>query len=312
MKVVNLDANNITANKTSFIQSNWNDIESSIRIDGRGLLSTASDGSQVYLQNGIVGARNPSGATIGQIGYAYESSSPWYSMQVSHGSHFQIRMSRGDGQLNKQAFYIISGGTESYLNTDNIYLNPASTGRVRVQGAMTVDKDLRLEGAILVRSRLEYLNGGYIESQAANSNILINATNKLIIYTNGTNALEFDANNAVFRRKISDNSDIRLKTNIVDMPINSLEAIRNIEIKKFDYLDGRKDYYGIIAQQAQNYLPELINTDSNGYLMVDKSAMTYVNMHAIQQLNSKVDDEITQLKAQIASLQKELSLLKGD
>lgn len=311
VSVVNLDANNITANKTSFIQSNWNDIESSIRIDGRGLLSTASDGSQVYLQDGIVGARNPIGATIGQIGYAYQTESPWYSIQISHGSHFQIRMDRAKGELNKQAFYIISGGTESYLNTDNIYLNPSSTGRVRVQGAMTVDKDLRVDGTILVRSRLEYLNGGYIESQAANSNILINATNKLIIYTNGTNALEFDANNAVFRRKISDNSDIRLKTNIVDMPINSLEAIRNIEIKKFDYLDGRKNYYGIIAQQAQNYLPELINTDSNGYLMVDKSAMTYVNMHAIQQLDTKVEDEITQLKAQIASLQDELALLKG-
>lgn len=311
VEVINLDAENITSNKTKFIQSTWNDIESSIKIDGSGLLSTARDSSQVYLQNGIVGARNPQGATIGQIGYAYQTESPWYSMQISHGSHFQIRMNRAEGELNKQAFYIISGGTESYLNTDNIYLNPAITGRVRVQGAMTVDKDLRVDGTILVRSRLEYLNGGYIESQSANSNILINATNKLIIYTNGTNALEFDANNAVFRRKISDNSDIRLKTNIVDMPINSLEAIRNIEIKKFDYLDGRKNYYGIIAQQAQNYLPELINTDSNGYLMVDKSAMTYVNMHAIQQLNTKVEDEITQLKAQIASLQDELALLKG-
>lgn len=45
--------------------------------------------------------------------------------------------------------------------------------------------------------------------------------------------------------------------------------------------------------------------------MVDKSAMTYVNMHAIQQLDSKVDDEVAQLKAQIASLQEELALLKG-
>ena len=142
--------------------------------------------------------------------------------------------------------------------------------------------------------------------------MLINASNKLIIYTNGSNALEFDANNAVFRRKISENSDIRLKTNIVDMPIDSLEAIRNMAIKKFDYLDGRKNYYGIIAQQAQQYLPELINTDSEGYLMVDKSAMTYVNMHAIQQLNSKLDKELAQLKEQVATLQKELALAKGE
>ena len=49
--------------------------------------------------------------------------------------------------------------------------------------------------------------------------------------------------------------------------------------------------------------------------MVNKSAMTYVNMHAIQQLDSKVDvvdDEVAQLKAQVASLQEELATLKGD
>lgn len=312
VSVVNLDANSITSNEANLIKAGLTSSSGgTLALSGDQLLSTASDGSQVYLQNGLTGTRNPSGATIGQIGYAYESSSPWYSMQISHGSHFQIRMSRGAGELNKQAFYIISGGTESYLNTDNIYLNPSSAGRVRVQGAMTVDKDLRTEGTVLVRSKIEYLNGGFIESKASNSNILFASSNKLIIYTNGSNALEFDANNAVFRRKISENSDIRLKTNIVDMPIDSLEAIRNMEIKKFDYLDGRKNYYGIIAQQAQQYLPELINTDSEGYLMVDKSAMTYVNMHAIQQLDSKVDDEISQLKAQISNLQDELALLKG-
>lgn len=312
IKVSNLDASSITANQASLVQAGFKSASGgSLALSGDQLLSTASDGSQVYLQNGITGTRNPIGATIGQIGYAYESSSPWYSMQVSHGSHFQIRMSRGEGQLNKQAFYIISGGTESYLNTDNIYFNPSATGRVRVQGSMTVDKDLRTEGTVLVRSKLEYLNGGFIESQAENSNMLIASTNKMIMYTNGTSALEIDSSHAVFRRKISENSDIRLKTNIVDMPIDSLDAIRNMEIKKFDYLDGRKNYYGIIAQQAQQYLPELINTDSEGYLMVDKSAMTYVNMHAIQQLDSKLDDEVTQLKAKITTLEKELALLKG-
>ncbi|MFV8805900.1 phage tail spike protein [Aerococcus urinaeequi] len=310
-----IDTNRLTGNISEFIRTNWNSVSGTVSITGAdGILTTAGDGSQTYIKDGIVGTRQPSsagGGTVGQIGYAYESASPWYSMQVSNGSHFQIRMSRGTGQLNKQAFYIISGGTESYLNTDNIYLNPSSVGRVRVQGAMTVDKDIRAEGTVLVRQKLEYLNGGFIESQSANSNMLIASSNKLIIYTNGSNALEFDANNAVFRRKISENSDIRLKTNIVDMPINSLEAIRNIEIKKFDYLDGRKNYYGIIAQQAQQYLPELINTDSEGHLMVDKSAMTYVNMHAIQQLDKKVDTKVIELEHKIATLQDELALLKG-
>lgn len=122
-----INTNRLTGNISEFIRTNWNSVSGTVSITGAdGILTTAGDGSQTYIKDGIVGTRQPSstgGGTVGQIGYAYESASPWYSMQVSNGSHFQIRMSRGDGQLNKQAFYIISGGTESYLNTDNIYLS---------------------------------------------------------------------------------------------------------------------------------------------------------------------------------------------
>lgn len=322
IRVVNLDVNSLAGNRATLISAGLiSSSGGSLELNGDQILSTASDGSQTYIQKGLVGTRAPSsagGGTIGQIGYAYETSSPWYSMQISNGSHFQIRMSRGAGELNKQAFYIISGGTESYLNTDNIYLNPSSAGRVRVQGAMTIDGVLRSEGTVLVRSKLEYLNGGFIESQEASSNMLIASTNKLIMYSNGTQALEIDGTHAVFRRQISENSDVRLKTNIVDMPINSLEAIMGLEIKKFDYLDGRTNQYGIIAQQAQHYLPELIDVDSQGYLMVNKSALPYINMHATQLINRKLDNhiehttnEIVGLKQEIKQLKEEIAYLKG-
>ncbi|MFE2777506.1 phage tail spike protein [Aerococcus urinaeequi] len=317
VRVINIDADNITANKTNFIQSNWNNITSSVRIDGGGLLSTASDSSQVYLQNGIVGTRNPQGATIGQIGYAYQTESPWYTMQVSYGSHFQIRMNRGAGELNKQAFYIISGGTESYLNTDNIYLNPSSAGRVRVQGAMTVDNGLRVEGTALVRSKLEYLNGGLIESQSGTSNLLITASGKMIVYAAGTNAFEVDSGYMYLRRNLSmegnnitNQSDIRLKTNIVDTSVDSLFAISNWHFKAFDRVNnGSHDDIGLIAQNTSEIV---VYDEEKDIYNVNSSKQIMMNSHGIQQLNTKVDDEVSQLKAQIASLQDELALLKGE
>lgn len=46
------------------VQAHWNDvIGGSVRATGEGLVSTAPDGSQVYIQNGIIGTRNPNGAT---------------------------------------------------------------------------------------------------------------------------------------------------------------------------------------------------------------------------------------------------------
>ncbi|MFL8888937.1 phage tail spike protein [Helcococcus kunzii] len=47
VNVINLDANNITANKTSFVQSAWNAINSSLTIDGNGLFIDGSWGGAI-------------------------------------------------------------------------------------------------------------------------------------------------------------------------------------------------------------------------------------------------------------------------
>ena len=54
VKVINLDANNITGNKTSFVQSAWNAINSNLSVSGSELKYTHSDGSYTRLNaNGI-------------------------------------------------------------------------------------------------------------------------------------------------------------------------------------------------------------------------------------------------------------------
>ena len=54
VKVINLDANNITANKTSFVQSAWNAINSRLSVTGSELKYTHSDGSYTRINaNGI-------------------------------------------------------------------------------------------------------------------------------------------------------------------------------------------------------------------------------------------------------------------
>src|SRR5699024_12398169 len=81
-KIISLDVSQISVNTTNFIMSNWNSVAGgNVRITGSGIVTTASDQSQTYIQNGIVGTRNPSGATIGQIGYMYAGGSPVYTMR---------------------------------------------------------------------------------------------------------------------------------------------------------------------------------------------------------------------------------------
>ena len=66
-------------------------------------------------------------------------------------------------------------------------------------------------------------------------------------------------------------------------------------------------------------MPSLITEEIDGYLSYDSMEYTHFIGHALQQhvtkveqLETQTNDEISQLKAQVASFQDELAQLKGD
>ena len=90
------------------------------------------------------------------------------------------------------------------------------------------------------------------------------------------------------RHSIYNQSDARLKDNITDVA-SALNAINSIEIKSFDWLtDGRHVDAGIIAQQLQQVLPELVREDEQGLLSVNYIGLIPYLVKAIQELRSAV------------------------
>src|SRR5699024_9101470 len=86
-RIINLDFDTAVGNRTQFIRSAWETAAGgSVTIRGSGINSTADDGSQVYIQNGIVGARNPKGSSLGHIGYHSETNRTFYHIQTSLGT----------------------------------------------------------------------------------------------------------------------------------------------------------------------------------------------------------------------------------
>ena len=61
-------------------------------------------------------------------------------------------------------------------------------------------------------------------------------------------------------------SDRRLKTNIINYKPE--KSILDLEVKKFDFIDGPKNQIGCIAQDLQEICPEIVNEDKNGYLSI--------------------------------------------
>ena len=90
---------------------------------------------------------------------------------------------------------------------------------------------------------------------------------------------------------ISCSSDERLKTNIEDLPDNTLDKLLNVKTVTYNWKKGNteKNNIGFIAQDLQQYFPELVHEDSNGYLSVFYANMTPVLVESIKEMNLKLE-----------------------
>jgi len=88
-------------------------------------------------------------------------------------------------------------------------------------------------------------------------------------------------------------SDKRLKDNIVRIE-NPLEKIDKIGGYTFDWNDKQETYtgkdVGVIAQEIQEVLPELVTERDNGYLAVKYEKIVPLLIESIKELKQEVDD----------------------
>ena len=105
-------------------------------------------------------------------------------------------------------------------------------------------------------------------------------------------------------------SDERLKTNIEPFAPVLEKAVR-LQPVRFDwradeypeYHFGSERSYGLIAQEAEKVLPELVSTDKHGFKAVNYSELPLVLLQAMRDLNA----ENQQLKSRLAAVEELLS-----
>jgi len=97
-----------------------------------------------------------------------------------------------------------------------------------------------------------------------------------------------------------DSSDWNLKKNIEPLE-DSLEKITQCQGVSFEYREtyGGPRHIGVIAQDIQPLIPEVVVENHNGMLSVDYSKLTAVLIEAVKELNS----EVQQLKQKISDLE---------
>jgi len=132
---------------------------------------------------------------------------------------------------------------------------------------------------------------GYQGTAGANGTSIsytASATANTLVYRDSTGSSYFV--NAYASNGFYNSSDERLKDIIGDLdPKGTLEKLASL--RKIRYTlksdETKKVELGIIAQEIQKIYPELVTEDAQGYLAVDYSKMTVLNLLAIDELIDK-------------------------
>ena len=144
----------------------------------------------------------------------------------------------------------------------------------------------------LVISNISIFNNTVI----ANRNMIVNG--RIILANCG------DVASRINRADTLPSSDIRLKENISPIK-NALEKVSKLNGVEYDFKDS-KDYgylkkhqIGLIAQEVEKVIPEVVSEQENGNLGVSYQHLTAVLVEAIKEQQSKIDSlkkEIEELK----------------
>jgi hypothetical protein len=89
-------------------------------------------------------------------------------------------------------------------------------------------------------------------------------------------------------------SDERLKENIVELSTDILSRVSQIKTVKYNLIgDTRhRNQIGFLAQNLEQYFPELVDTNSDGYKSVYYAQMTPILVQAIKELDLKINTAI--------------------
>ena len=283
-------------NTTYYVDPNSTSIISSVRIGGtnHGLWSAGNTGQNQYYRGG--GASTDAGIS----GFSGNNSHVWqlygagsnYGFLNANWASWDIRKTKnGNMYLNNQSTYYLNPSSISIFNDtrSNIYydqantgyyIDPASTSQLNVlncAGTLTVTG----AGGVIAPKFTDYNNGSFYLDPSSTGTSL-NVAGDVVAYAS---------------------SDIRFKNNITPIT-NALDKLSKIGGYTFEWNEishketGKKDI-GVVAQEVEEILPEIVQTRSNGYKAVDYQKLTALLIESVKEQQVIIND----LKTRIETLE---------
>jgi len=137
--------------------------------------------------------------------------------------------------------------------------------------------------------------GGVLSVQGTSTQILVNGSS---LASSGTVVLSFPstiyvgsivATNTISGSDIIATSDERLKSNISTIE-NALEIVTQLRGTRFNKKDSNKRHIGVIAQEVQSIVPEVVYETPDGYLGVSYGNIVGLLIEAIKEQQQQINE----------------------
>ena len=112
--------------------------------------------------------------------------------------------------------------------------------------------------------------------------------------------IDLTNNNATFGGTVTASSDVRFKKNIETIQ-DALEKVLNMRGVTFERLETSGTEIGVIAQEVEEVVPEVVTTDANGHKSVAYANLTALLIEAVKAQQVQIDE-----------LREEINKLKGE
>lgn len=151
----------------------------------------------------------------------------------------------------------VKGNAETSYRTGNVNLTPANIGALPLSGG-TITSNLTVNGTIKF---------GKFTCDSTNNNVILSSTGMHLkssnsaVYCKGTGTYSMNPDGTtyqpVFASAFTQNSSKRYKENFSDITTEEAKKLLDIKTYHFDYIDGKKNQSGCIAEEVEGIFPEI-------------------------------------------------------
>lgn len=150
------------------------------------------------------------------------------------------------------------------------------------------DQSIRLESVLGPSSFCNILYDGSLKFRTSDAT----ATYQWRDNTSNTRMTLTSAGNLSIDGVLTQNSDIRLKKNIAPLE-NSLSKILRLSGYKYNWIDANRGnalQSGVLAQEVEKQMPELVMTDGEGDKAVNYNGLIPYLIESVKELNKKIEE----------------------